>query len=150
MAKKKNDNKLSDVKRSLGTKTFVITLALTMGIGATVLVAGFLLYLGGVTHEYIVNTWNQANAEAAVISQTHYQRLCNRVMTIYDSIPDEEKGDGTSEEYIAEYEGIRESEDFQSVLKAMKSLQNRKCLSPLRTRDFSPAFLRTLTRKTKT
>ncbi|MBR0380450.1 MAG: PP2C family protein-serine/threonine phosphatase [Mogibacterium sp.] len=125
MDKKKKDNKLSDVKRSLGTKTFVITLALTMGIGATVLVAGFLLYLGGVTHEYIVNTWNQANAEAAVISQTHYQRLCNRVMTIYDSIPDEEKGDGTSEEYIAEYEGIRESEDFQSVLKAMKSLQNR-------------------------
>ena len=126
MAKdKRNNNKLSDVRRSLGTKTFVITMALTMGIGVTVLIFGFLLYVLGVTHEYMVNTWNQANAEAAVISQTHYQRLCNRVMTIYDSIPDEEKGDGTSEEYIDEYEGIRESYEFQSALKAMKSLQNR-------------------------
>lgn len=122
---KKEDKKLTEVRRSLGKKTFVITLALTMGIGATVLIAGFLLYVGGVMHEYTVNTWNQANAEAAVISQTDYRRLCHTVMDIYESIPDEEKGDGTSDEYIAKYAGIRESEDFQNVLKAMKSLQNR-------------------------
>ena len=126
MAKKKQgDNHLNEVRRSLGTKTFLITLALTMGIGAAVLIFGFLLYVVGVMHEYMVNTWNQANAEAAVISQTDYRRLSETVMSIYDSIPDEEKGDGTSEEYIAKYAGIRESDEFQGVLKAMKSLQNR-------------------------
>ena len=83
--KKKGDNQLNEVRRSLGTKTFLITLALTMGIGAAVLIFGFLLYVGGVMHEYMVNTWNQANAEAAVISQTDYRRLSETVMSIYDS-----------------------------------------------------------------
>ena len=86
-------------RKSLNRKTFFITLALTMGIGVTVLIVGFVLYLSGVTHEYMVNTWNQANAEAATIDRTDYRAICDEVLRVYDSIPEEERGDGNSPEY---------------------------------------------------
>ena len=44
--------------KSLNSKTFTIMLTLTLGIGFLVLIAGFALYVLGVTHEYMVNTCN--------------------------------------------------------------------------------------------
>ena len=110
---------------SLNTKTFIITLALTMVIGVLVLIAGFSLYVIGVTHEYMVNTCNQANAEAAVVGHTAYKEIGDEVIRIFDSIPEEERGDGTSDEYIAKFAHL-EDEKFVAVQEAMHSLQNRE------------------------
>ena len=75
---------------SLNKKTFFITMALTLGIGVTVLIAGFTLYVIGVTHEYMVNTWNQANSEAAMVEPSDYKEVCDEILRQYDSIPEEE------------------------------------------------------------
>lgn len=112
------------VRRSLNRKTFIITLILTLCIGVTVLIAGFALYLKGVTHEYYVSTWNQANAEAAVLEQTNYRSICDEILRIYDSIPEEERGDGQSPEYLEKFESVR-TDDFVKVQEAMHSLQSR-------------------------
>jgi hypothetical protein len=77
------------------------------------LIVGTFLYAGLLAHQFTVNTWNLANAEAAAIDQTDYLDLSNRILDIYDSCSDEERGDGTSQEYLDRYAGIRESEDFQ-------------------------------------
>ena len=123
---------MADTKRekkkkghSLNTKTFIITLALTLVIGVLVLIAGFSLYVIGVTHEYMVNTCNQANAEAAVVGHTAYKEIGDEVIRIFDSIPEEERGDGTSDEYIAKFAHL-EDEKFLEVREAMRSLQNRE------------------------
>ena len=110
---------------SLNTKTFIITLALTLVIGVLVLIAGFALYVIGVTHEYMVNTCNQANAEAAVVGHTAYKEIGDEVIRIFDSIPEEERGDGDSDEYIARFAHL-EDEKFLEVREAMRSLQNRE------------------------
>ena len=111
--------------KSLNTKTFTIMLTLTLGIGFLVLIAGFALYVLGVTHEYMVNTCNQANAEAAVVGHTAYKEIGDEVIRIFDSIPEEERGDGTSDEYIAKFAHL-EDEKFLEVREAMRSLQNRE------------------------
>lgn len=116
--------KVINRRKSLNRKTFFITLALTMGIGVTVLIVGFVLYLSGVTHEYMVNTWNQANAEAAQIDRTEYKAVCDEVIRVYDSIPEEERGDGNSPEYKAKFEYIWDDK-FVDVQEAMRSLQSR-------------------------
>ena len=110
---------------SLNTKTFIITLALTLVIGVLVLIAGFALYVIGMTHEYMVNTCNQANAEAAVVGHTAYKEIGDEVIRIFDSIPEDERGDGTSDEYIAKFAHL-EDEKFLEVREAMRSLQNRE------------------------
>ncbi len=111
--------------KSLNSKTFTIMLTLTLGIGFLVLIAGFALYVLGVTHEYMVNTCNQANAEAAVVGHTAYKEIGDEVIRIFDSIPEEERGDGTSDEYIAKFAHL-EDEKFLEVREAMRSLQNRE------------------------
>ncbi len=111
--------------RSLDRKTFLITLALTLGIGILVLIGGFGLYVSGVTHEYMVNTCNQANAEAAIIDNTAYREIGDEVLRIYDSISEEERGDGESAEYKAKFEHLWDDK-FVAVQEAMRSLQNRE------------------------
>ena len=113
------------VRNSLRKKTFIRTLMLTFGIGIAMLIVGTFLYTGLLAHQFTVNTWNLANAEAAAIDQTDYLDLSNRILDIYDSCSDEERGDGTSQEYLDRYAGIRESEEFGEVLEAMHSLQSR-------------------------
>lgn len=126
MADKKGKDKTrkKEVRRSLKSKTFFITLLLAMGIGAAVLVTGFMLYLVGVVREYYVNTWNQANSEAAVLEQTNYKDICDEIIRIYDSMTPEERGDGKSPEYIAKYDSVL-GEDFTNVQLSMHSLQDR-------------------------
>ena len=126
MADKKGKDKTrkNEVRRSLKSKTFFITLLLAMGIGAAVLVMGFMLYLVGVVREYYVNTWNQANSEAAVLEQTNYKDICDEIIRIYDSMTPEERGDGKSPEYIAKYDSVL-GEDFTNVQLSMHSLQDR-------------------------
>ena len=122
--KDKDKTRKKEVRRSLKSKTFFITLLLAMGIGAAVLVMGFMLYLVGVVREYYVNTWNQANSEAAVLEQTNYKEICDETIRIYDSMTPEERGDGKSPEYIAKYDSVL-GEDFTNVQLSMHSLQDR-------------------------
>ena len=117
--------KKKEIRRSLNRKTFFITMLLTFGTGLTVLVAGFLLYCMAVVHEYQASTWNQANAEAAVIDQIEYKSICDEMLDVYDSISEEERGDGYSEEYLDKFNHFRSDPRFTRILDAMRCLQKR-------------------------
>ena len=90
------------IRRSLNTKTFLILLMIVLGMGGTILVAGFALYASAISHEFLVSTWNQANAEAAVIEQDDYRNKCDEILNIYDSFSEEERGDGQAADYQAQ------------------------------------------------
>ncbi len=112
------------IRHSLNGKAFLITLILTMGIGLAVLVAGAFMYLVSISHEYYISTWNQANSEAAVLEQTEYRKVCDKVIGMYDSIPDEEKGDGEAEGYKANYASFVD-DDYRDIQAAMQGLKSR-------------------------
>jgi len=124
MSKKPNAKNIFKVRRSINRKAFFITLILTLGIGITVLMAGFYLYLMSVTQEYFVSTWNLANAEAAVVEQEDYKNVSDRILKVYDSIPEKERGDGQSPEYRAKFEPLIDDE-FRQLQQAMRDLQDR-------------------------
>ncbi len=112
------------IKRSLNSKAFIITLLLTMGIGLAVLLAGFTLYLSGVSNQFVISTWNLANAEAAVLEQTDYRSMCDEILEVYDSISEADKADPEKEAYLSKFDHLRD-ERFTKVQESMHSLQNR-------------------------
>lgn len=109
---------------SLNTKVFIFTILLMLGIGGTVLAAGFFLYANGVVQQYFVTTWNLANAEAAVVEQDGYREKSDEILEIYDSIPESERGDGTSEEYKAHFTKTIDDQ-FRELQQGMRDLQDR-------------------------
>lgn len=125
MAKKTaGKEKKSFLRRSLNAKTFLILLMLVLGMGSTILIAGFFLYASGVAVEFYVSTWNQANSEAAVVEQTEYKAKCDEILSIYDSLTDEERGDGMSPEYQAHFDVVLDT-TFRGLQKSMRDLKNR-------------------------
>jgi len=42
------------IRHSLNIKTFLIMIALVLGMGGTILVAGFFLYLGGMVNQFYI------------------------------------------------------------------------------------------------
>ena len=125
MAKKTaGKEKKSFLRRSLNAKTFLILLMLVLGMGSTILIAGFFLYASGVAVEFYVSTWNQANSEAAVVEQTEYKTKCDEILSIYDSLTDEERGDGMSPEYQAHFDVVLDT-TFRGLQKSMRDLKNR-------------------------
>ena len=120
----KKEKKKRHLLRSLNKKAFLITMLLTLGIGITMLIAGFALYIIGVSNEYYINTWNLANAEAAVLDQTDYRDLCDEIIEIYDSLPEEEKEGEQDEDYLAHFAHLRDDR-FRILQKAMHGLQQR-------------------------
>ena len=88
------------------------------------LFAGFALYIVGILDEYYVNTWNLANAEAAVLDQMEYRDLCDEMIAVYDSLSEEERNGEQSEEYLAHFAHLRD-ERFTMLQEAMHSLQKR-------------------------
>ena len=111
-------------RRSLNTKTFLILLMIVLGMGGTILVAGFLLYASGVADEFYVSTWNQANAEAAVVEQKEYRDKCDEILSIYDSFTEEERGDGMAPEYQAHFDAVLDT-TFRNLQQSMRDLKNR-------------------------
>ena len=95
-----------------------------MGIGITMLITGFGLYIIGVSQEYYINTWNLANAEAAVIDQTDYRELCDEILDTYYSLPEETRDGAQNEEYEAHFAHFRDDR-FRMLQEAMHSLQQR-------------------------
>lgn len=117
-------NKNGNIRRSLDKKAFLITMLLTLGIGITMLIAGFALYIIGVSNEYYINTWNLANAEAAVLDQKDYRDLCDEIIEIYDSLPEEVRKGEQDEAYLAHFAHLRDDR-FRGLQEAMHSLQRR-------------------------
>ncbi len=128
--KNKNEKNHSKIRRhSINTKTFFITLLLTFGIGAVVLVVGFIIYVAGVIHEYYVNTWNLANAEAVILEEEGYREKCDEILAIYDSYPEEERladSNDAAEDAADNEEGA--------------SSQNEKAYSPEYIASFTPTI----------
>lgn len=122
--KERRERRRGKIRHSLNTKTFIITLLLTMGIGIMVLIAGLGLYVAGVVHEYFVNTWHLANSQAALLEQTKYKEVCDNILDIYEACPEDQMGDGTSDEYIALYDVV-EDETFYKIKDAMNALKER-------------------------
>ena len=111
-------------RRSIKTRSFVITMLLTLGIGGTVLVVGFVLYLAGMFYEYSINAWNMANAEAVILEDSDVSGKCNEIMDLYDSFTDEERGDGQSEEYKSQFDPVIDDQ-FIAIKKRMHRLKER-------------------------
>jgi len=112
------------IRHSLNIKTFLIMIALVLGMGGTILVAGFFLYLGGMVNQFYITTWNQANSEAAVLEQQNYYDKSMEIIDIYNSIPEEERGDGTSEEYKANFTPVID-DTFRTLQTAQRDLKDR-------------------------
>ena len=45
-------------------------------------------------------------AESRIVSTEEMYDVTGQILSIYDSIPDEEKGDGTGEDYLAAFEEV--------------------------------------------
>ena len=90
-------------RRSLSKKTFIAMLLLSAFIGVVILVAGFALYYLSVLDEYRVANSNYAKSVTMVLDKKEVHTEASKILEIYESIPDEERGDGSDEEYLSKF-----------------------------------------------
>ena len=95
---------------SLTVRSTIGVQLLALAVGAVVLFAGFMLYYKGIIYEYKVETSQMAKAESVMLDPEKTRVKTDEILSIYDSVPDSEKGDGFSTEYLEKYaaEQIRE------------------------------------------
>ncbi len=96
-------------RRSLSRKTFVATLMLTAFIGVIILIAGFSLYYNGALREYRNRTFNNAKAVAMVLDKKEARDKADQILEIYDSVPEEERGDGSGQSYRSKFGHVIDS-----------------------------------------
>ena len=111
-------------RHSINSKTFIITLLLTLGIGVTVLLVGFGLYLNSTYYQVCISMWNSANAEAVILNEENITDKCNQILDIFDSFTEEERGDGSSEEYKAAFYPTVDGK-FRKIQREMNELLER-------------------------
>ena len=86
-------------RHSLTTRSFLGVQALFFLIGVLILAAGFLLYLDGTLHSYCVHAAKLAKSETLLLDLEQTQEKAEEILAIYDSIPEEKRGDGTGQAY---------------------------------------------------
>lgn len=91
-------------------------------VGTTILIAGFGLYFKGILYEYCMATSKLAKAEAVMLDLDATRIKTDEIIAIYDSIPEKEKGDGTSAAYQDRFDPIVDDEfrNIQTRLRIMK------------------------------
>ena len=117
MKKKKSVREMTPGERkrhSLTTRSFLGIQALFFALGVVILAAGFLLYLDGTLHSYCVHSAKFAQAETLLLDPEQTRAKAEEILAIYDSIPEEERGDGTGKEYQSRFDGIMD-DDFYEI-----------------------------------
>ncbi len=121
--------KMERKRHSLTTKSALGVQLLAFIVGITVLFAGFALYFVAVFYEYSINTAKLAKAEAVMLDVAETRVKTDEIIEIYDSIPEEERGDGTSAEYQAKFDSVidgdyRNIQRRQRIMKEQVGLRN--------------------------
>ena len=102
---------------SLTVRSTIGVQLLALAVGAIVLFAGFMLYYKGIIYEYKVETSQMAKAESVMLDPEKTRVKTDEILSIYDSVPDSEKGDGFSPEYLEKYASVQD-EQFRDIQRA--------------------------------
>ena len=105
-------------RRSLSYITFVFILAMILLILGAVFISGLSLFYTMLSWETKDDGWTLTKAERDILDTKTTRVLTSEILEIYDSIPEEKKGDGTSDEYRSAYKSHK------------RCIQNPCCESP--------------------
>ncbi len=102
--------KFARLHHSLGGKTFRAILLLSLVLGIASIAFGFFLYSYAVNREYRSKTQNLANTAAMVLDLPSIRTKSTEVLSIYDSLSEEEKKDPETDEYRAKFHYVSDME----------------------------------------
>ncbi len=116
-------------RHSLSFKTLLTTQLLALLLGVILVAAGFLLYFLGIMWETCDRTSNMAAAEALMLDRNDADAKTKEILKVYDSIPEETRGDGSSSEYQDRFlpvmdEMFRELQEDLRITKEELGLRN--------------------------
>ena len=111
-------------RHSLTTRSFLGVQGLFFLVGVVILVAGFLLYLDGTLHSYCVHTTKLAQAETLLLDPAQTRAKAEEILKIYDSIPEEERGDGTGRAYLSRFDDTMDDE-FREIQEELLTAKER-------------------------
>ena len=114
-------------RHSLTTKSFLGVQGLFILTGVLILVAGFLLYLDGTLHSYCVHVAKVAKAETLLLEPEQTRAKAEEILEIYDSIPEEERGDGTGKDYQSRFDAVID-DSFREIQNELMSVRDRLAL----------------------
>ena len=109
---------------SLTVRSTIGVQLLALAVGAVVLFAGFMLYYKGILYEYKVETSQMAKAESVMLDPEQTRVKTDEILTIYDSIPESERGDGYSAEYQEKFASLQDK-DFRDIQRRMRIMKER-------------------------
>ena len=105
-------------RRSLSYTTFVFILIMVLLILGAVFFSGLSLFYTMLAWETKDDGWTLTKAERDILDTRATRTLTSEILEIYDSIPEEKRGDGTSDEYRSAYKGIM-GDSFWQTRRAM-------------------------------
>ena len=110
--------------RSISARSFLTILSLVLILGIVSTLFAFYLQSSNLTRECRTATWNLAHDGVLTMEpdRVWIQKKCDRILDIYDSIPEKEKGDGTGEAYLARYEDTIDDQ-FHEIQQIMRDVQ---------------------------
>ena len=116
-------------RHSLSFKTLLTTQLLALLLGVILVAAGFLLYFLGIMWETCDRTSNMAAAEALMLDRSDADAKTKEILQVYDSTPEEIRGDGKSPEYRDKFlptmdEMFRELQEDLRITKEELGLRN--------------------------
>ena len=98
--------KLLRIHYSIEGKIVRNLLALTAIICLVACITSFYLYTESVDREYRLQTYHLATMAALRLDKDEVIQKSNQILDIYDSIPEEERQDATSQAYLDKFDGV--------------------------------------------
>ena len=122
------DRKRKKIKISLKVKTMILIVLATVILGTSSIIISSQTVSQLVNDTYRNNASGVANTLAAVLDSEKAARLKNEIMAIFNAtdkkVGSEEWGTPAFEEYTARYARIEQMEEFQSLLRQVRSVQD--------------------------
>ncbi len=111
---------------SLAARTFHAVLILSLIICTAAVWFGFSLYRNSVNRECRRETWNISQTVYGALDKTGAEEKAREILSVYDSLSDEEKKDGSSEEYLMKYSEVMDErfEKLCAELQELKEINN--------------------------
>ena len=106
---------------SLAGKVFRITVLGAIILGLAAFLVGFGMYVYSLARQYIGLSFETARSAAAVLEQAvDLESMADFVLTEYRSLPESERLDPESEEYLAHFQAIESEADYQTLYAVLK------------------------------
>ena len=100
--------KFARIHHSLGGKIFRSLVMISALVGIAAIVFGFILYSSAVNREYRTKTYNLACTASMVLNLKTIKEKSGQVLSIYDSIPEEERQDAEDPEYLGQFKSVED------------------------------------------